>query len=212
MNMFDGQMSQLVYGEGERRKVMITLKKVTVHKFKCIESDQTFEVDPDITVLVGMNESGKTSVLQALAKTRYFTKDPAFTFSTTHDFPRKEKKRMDKSGVVPKAVTCTYAIAKELVEKIGQDIGPETFTSADIVQHVTYKNRTTWNPPPVVDAAGFIAWKTKQLGISSKTLDEKLAKARSLADLDAVIAEYKEDDLVAKLKTLRCAATITFPQ
>ena len=83
---------------------MITLKHVTIHKFKCIESDQTFDVEPDVTVLVGMNESGKTSILQALAKTKYFTNDPAFLFNTTHDYPRKEKKRMDKSGDNPKAV------------------------------------------------------------------------------------------------------------
>ena len=40
---------------------MITLQEVTIHKYKCIESDQTFNVDEGVTVLVGMNESGKTA-------------------------------------------------------------------------------------------------------------------------------------------------------
>jgi predicted ATPase len=181
---------------------VLTLKQVTIHKFKCIESDQTFEVDPAVTVLVGMNESGKTSILQALAKTRYFTKDAAFRFNPTHDFPRKEKKRMDKSGETPKAVTCTYGIAEELVGAIAKDIGPDVFTPDDIIQHVLYDNRTIWTPP-VVDANAFVAWKTKQLGVSSRTLDEKLVKVRSVEDLDALIGEYQDENLVRHLKSLR---------
>ncbi|MCB1984077.1 MAG: AAA family ATPase [Burkholderiales bacterium] len=61
---------------------MIKLIEATVHKYKCIENDQTFEVDDKVTVLVGMNESGKTSILEALAKTNYFESDEKFTFNT----------------------------------------------------------------------------------------------------------------------------------
>ena len=89
---------------------MLSLKEVTIHKYKCIETTQSFKVDRDITVLVGMNESGKTSILEALAKTNYFSGDKDFIFNTTHDYPRKEKKRMEKSGQTPKAVTCKFEI------------------------------------------------------------------------------------------------------
>lgn len=51
------------------------LTAVKIHKYKCIETEQSFNIDSDITVLVGMNESGKTSVLEAIAKTNYFQKD-----------------------------------------------------------------------------------------------------------------------------------------
>ena len=44
---------------------MIRLLKATVHKYKCIEQEQSFAVEKDITVLVGMNESGKTSILES---------------------------------------------------------------------------------------------------------------------------------------------------
>ncbi|MEE1057467.1 MAG: hypothetical protein UH239_09515 [Acutalibacteraceae bacterium] len=33
---------------------MIRLLKATVHKYKCIEQEQSFAVEKDITVLVGM--------------------------------------------------------------------------------------------------------------------------------------------------------------
>ena len=71
------------------------LNSVTIHKYKCIETEQSFEIENDITVLVGMNESGKTSALEAIAKTNYFQKDEKFVFNTTHDYPRKEKKKLE---------------------------------------------------------------------------------------------------------------------
>jgi predicted ATP-dependent endonuclease of OLD family len=75
-----------------QNEAMVTLKRVTVKKFKCFESDQSFDVDPKITVLVGMNESGKTAVLEAIAKTNYFTSDDEYKFNETQDYPRKEWK------------------------------------------------------------------------------------------------------------------------
>lgn len=45
------------------------LKKVVIHKYKSFESEQHFSLEDDITILVGMNESGKTSALEAIAKT-----------------------------------------------------------------------------------------------------------------------------------------------
>ena len=54
---------------------MIKLTKATIHKYKSIETEQSFNVEEDVTVLVGMNESGKTSLLEALAKVNYFDED-----------------------------------------------------------------------------------------------------------------------------------------
>ena len=86
---------------------MIKLVKADIERYKCIEKEQSFNVEEDITVLVGMNESGKTSILEALAKTNYFEEDDKFKFDMTHDFPRKQKKVADKSGDVQTAVVVT---------------------------------------------------------------------------------------------------------
>ena len=94
------------------------LRKVTIHNYKSFESDQEFDLQEDITILVGMNESGKTSVLEAISKTNYFQNDRKFKFNPTHDFPRKGKKKMDKSGIVPKAITCIYELEEATIEKI----------------------------------------------------------------------------------------------
>ena len=60
------------------------LKKVEIKKYKSFENSQEFEIENDITILVGMNESGKTSILEAIAKTNYFQDDESFKFNTTH--------------------------------------------------------------------------------------------------------------------------------
>ncbi|WP_334098143.1 AAA family ATPase, partial [Helicobacter typhlonius] len=77
---------------------MITLERVEIHKYKSIENTQAFEVDKGITILVGMNESGKTNVLEALAKVNYFNNDEKFKFNITHDYPRKELKSLQKNN------------------------------------------------------------------------------------------------------------------
>ena len=57
---------------------MIKLKNIEILKFKSFTSPQKIVVENDLTVLVGMNESGKTSVLECLAKTNYFESDEKF--------------------------------------------------------------------------------------------------------------------------------------
>lgn len=108
---------------------MIKLVKVNIHKYKCIETAQEFDVDDSITVLVGMNESGKTSVLEAVAKTNYFQSDSKFKFNATHDYPRKDKKKMDKSGTNPVAIDCTYKLSEELLSSINSEFGGSLFNT-----------------------------------------------------------------------------------
>ena len=95
-------------------KQMIRLVKATINRYKCIEKEQSFDVQDNITVLVGMNESGKTSILESLSKANYFGDGDAFKFNAIHDYPRRQKKAMDKSGVIPEAVKLQYEIDDEL--------------------------------------------------------------------------------------------------
>src|SRR5690554_4321094 len=120
------------------------LTKVDVHKFKCFESEQSFDVEKDVTVLVGMNESGKTSLLEAVAKTNYFQDDPAFKLNLTHDFPRKEKKKVDKSGEDPKAVTSTYSLDQNFINQINDDLGADAFSAKSVSVTHNYSGRRTF--------------------------------------------------------------------
>lgn len=178
------------------------LKEVTIHKYKSIESDQTLAIEDDVTVLVGMNESGKTSILEALAKSNYFQNDAKFKFNTTHDYPRKEKKKLDKSGDDPIAITSTYIIPENLLKKISDDIGANIFTTSEVTVSTKFSNRDTWNTFPV-DLNKFIENKTTKAGIASKALNDKISACKNEKDFESLIAEYKDDTKISGLTSIK---------
>ena len=178
------------------------LIKATIHKYKCVETEQKFNVEDDITILVGMNESGKTSVLEALAKSNYFQKDETFKYNTTHDYPRKEKKSLDKSGVDPLAITCEYSLSEVLIATIEVDLGKEVFTQKIISVSNKFSNGRVWNDV-AADFSKFIENKTSELKISSKALNDKLSAIKTSAELDTLIGEYKDETLLKALENFK---------
>lgn len=161
------------------------LTKVDIHKFKCFESEQSFDVEKDVTVLVGMNESGKTSLLEAVAKTNYFQDDPAFKFNLTHDFPRKEKKKVDKSGEDPKAVTSTYSLDQSFINQINDDLGADAFSANSVSVTHKYSGRRTFG--------GVSVDSEKVLNAIHPTLPSRLNGLTTVAELNS-LAEEEEDD------------------
>lgn len=123
---------------------MIKLKEVTIHKYKSFESEQTFPIEEKITTLVGMNESGKSSVLEAISKSNYFEEDSDFEFDMTHDYPRREKKSVEKSGEDPKAITIKYEISESLIKLIEGEFGEEIFNSIFFKHTVFFSNESSW--------------------------------------------------------------------
>jgi len=180
---------------------MIKLSKATIEKYKCIESAQSFEVESDVTVLVGMNESGKTAVLEALAKTNYFNDDPKFKFDLTHDFPRKETKRIKKDAKAPTAIHLEFEVSDQLIDKINADIGAEVFAMKTIKLETNYGNTQLWNNIEI-DLSKFVDKETKSLGISSAALNEKIREIRTLSDLEALKAEYSDEKKLAGIAAL----------
>lgn len=178
------------------------LKNVTVHKYKSFETDQHFDVQDDVTILVGMNESGKTSILESIAKTNYFQDDKKFKFNTTHDYPRRNKKKMDKSGIIPKAITCVYTIDEQQKELIESKVGKSVFSMNEISITTSYDNNGSWNDMRA-EFSAFIENKTKEFGISSKTLNDKLVKIKNIKELDYIINEYKDDNIISGLEKLK---------
>lgn len=178
------------------------LKSVTIHKYKSIETDQSFDIEKDITVLVGMNESGKTSVLEAIAKSNYFQNDPKFKYNTTQDYPRKEKKKMDKSGDDPTAISCTFLVPEYLKAKIAKDLGENVFTQDTFTVDFKYSQKKAYCGVGA-NVSKFVESKTKQLGIASKALNDKLVTVDSKESLATLIAGYSEENYVKGLETLK---------
>lgn len=168
------------------------LKNVEIKKYKSFEQSQSFKIEDDITILVGVNESGKTSALEAIAKTNYFQEDKAFEFNATLDYPRRQKKKMDKSGKIAEAISCTYEIDSDLLEVIEKDIGKEVLESTEFLVTTKYSNNNSWVSPKI-NKEKFIINTTEKLEISSKTLNDKLIKVENKEDLESLKAEYSDD-------------------
>lgn len=182
--------------------VSMKLKNVTIHKYKSFEIDQSFEVQDDVTILVGMNESGKTSVLESIAKTNYFQSDKKFTFNTTHDYPRRQKKTMDKSGDIPKAITCEYEIESAIIDFIKNEVGENVFNGTSVTISTNYENKNSWGGF-TVDYKAFIEGKTKEFGISSATINQKIEKVTNPKELDELVKEYEDPLKVEGLKKFK---------
>ena len=178
------------------------LTRVIIHKYKSFETDQEFDVQDDITILVGMNESGKTSILEAIAKTRYFLDDKKFKFNLTHDYPRREKKSVDKSGQNPEAITCYYKIGEDTQNKIEKEFGKDVFNSNEFGVTTKYNNSRLFLG---ISASlnEFLTNKTKSLSIYSKTLVDKLLKVKNDKSFDALLAEYKDENILAGLQSIK---------
>lgn len=177
------------------------LKKVTIHKYKSVESDQSFNVESDITVLVGMNESGKTSILEALAKSNYFQDDNHFKYNSTHDYPRREKKKIEKTGITPNAINCIYTISDSFHDEISKNIGNDVFSQPEISITVDYVNKRTWNNLEV-NSNKFVQNILLKLGIFSQSLYEKVIKIKNTSNLEELIVEFKDQTYIENLHKL----------
>ena len=175
------------------------LKSVEIKKYKSFEEPQKFEIEDDITILVGMNESGKTSALEVIAKTNYFQEDESFKFNVTHDYPRRQKKKMDKSGITPEAVICIYEIDKSLINQIESELGKDTLESTEFTVTTKYNNNNSWSIVKI-NRRKFIGNITSKLGISSNALNDKLEKIETKEELDELKSEYSDEKYTTGLE------------
>lgn len=158
------------------------LAKVTVHKYKSFVTEQTFEVEKGITRIVGKNESGKSALLEIIAKTNYFENNADFKFSKELDYPRSELTKVNNDN--PKAITCIYAIEQEDKDKIEEEFAPNIITSDEFNITTYYDNSHTYTPIPV----NFLVFKNwiigkNDIGDQGKELLESATDFDSLEDI-----------------------------
>lgn len=171
---------------------MIKLTKAVIHKYKCIEKEQTIEIEPDVTVLVGMNESGKTSLLEALAKVNYFDQnDTDYKFNMTHDYPRKQKKAAEKSKDPIEAVTLHYEIDDDLLDEISKDLGFEY--SCETISYTKKYDNSSIVVGIYVDFAEFIKVKLEALHLDVQKYESMFTGIKSKENFNALMSKLETD-------------------
>lgn len=119
------------------------LVKAAVENFRSIDKSGEVDIDPDVTVLVGQNESGKTAFLQALNLCRPVQKVGGFDID--RDYPRKgvnEYRRRHETHPA-NVVTLTYELTEDEVEAVNEHLGMDLLTSLRFTTTHHYKNNNT---------------------------------------------------------------------
>lgn len=177
---------------------LITLTKVTINKYKSIQKTQEVDIDSAITTIVGMNESGKTNFIQAIAKSNYVNDDQNFKFDTTQDYPRNELVDFESSGKDGEIIKCDYKISEGLLKEIETDVGKEVFTVNDFSYTCNYKGTNTVGNIST-NQGKYLTIKSQQL-ILSATTKKAIAKLETLQEV-STIEQVEGDTDLPKFKT-----------
>ena len=160
------------------------LSRVRIENYRSIEDSGWIEVEPEITSLVGKNESGKTAFLQALFKLNPI--EPA-EYLEILDFPsRLTRKRKDSDDAI-RVCTAEFELADEELEVIESDLGADALTSRTFQVWRGYRSTGLTFENLKIDEAVTVRHLTSDLDLPPEAAAEVRA-ASSLRQLIEVLA------------------------
>lgn len=165
-----------------------------VESFKSINTPQTVPIDDEVTVLVGMNEAGKTVFLKALEKSN--DAQGLAKFDPVSDYPRKglsqyQKQHAQNPGLVTALI---YRLTEDEVNELNDELNtelPSNFTFS--ISHL-YNNKKqigiSVQEQPVIDSLAA----ESNLSSDAKTAVKKAKAIRDIPELLAGISLTEKDD------------------
>lgn len=164
------------------------LKKVSIHKYKSFLTEQSYEVEPQIIRIVGKNESGKTALLEALAKSNYFEDNTEFRFNKDLDYPRSELIKVRNEN--PPALTCEYELSDEDISRV------ETAFAKGIIPRknfcvTSFYDNTSKASGVESDFTVFKDWLISFFGVGDQG-KQLIRAADSFSTLESVVSENAE--------------------
>src|SRR6266540_2920123 len=108
------------------------LTSAIVKRFKSIDDSEVVRFEPDVTCLVGRNESGKTAFLEALARLNPLADDP-LAFDELRDYPRRLRGSEEEiAATVP--VSATFELDDADVDDLWGEFGPGERTARSLLR------------------------------------------------------------------------------
>lgn len=179
------------------------LKKVIIHKYKSFLTEQTYEVESQITRIVGKNESGKSALLEALAKANYFEDNAEFQFDKDLDYPRSELIKVRTEN--PKVLTCEYELSDEDVNNI-EDHFTAGIISRQSFTITSYYDNSKTTTGIAVDFDVFKNWLISTFGVGDQG-KELIHAADSFSNLENAVSEKNDlpgmKDIKAELDKIK---------
>jgi predicted ATP-dependent endonuclease of OLD family len=122
------------------------LLRVQIDHFKNILDSGPIAIQPDVTCIVGKNESGKTAVLQALH--RFKPAQSNVKFDAQRQYPAWLEKQHRRRGNIEEhaPVKATFELEKSDVAAVEKQLGPNALKSRELIISRTYENEFHWEP------------------------------------------------------------------
>ncbi len=177
------------------------LSTVQISDYKCIRDTCSLAIS-DITCLVGMNEAGKTAILEALYRLNPIIPEKG-SFNVDDDFPRidVEDYRVDvKDGKrKPASVTrATFSLSQEDCKDLEKDF-PGAITRPEIVLSKGYDNRLQIEM--TVEEEAVVQALLGRAGLSPQQLKVR-SKQATLSDLAGSLGGNEDGDALRRLAAL----------
>ena len=173
------------------------LKKVTIHKYKSFLTEQSYEVESTITRIVGKNESGKTALLEALAKSNYFEDNTDFKFDKDLDYPRSELTKVRSEN--PAVLTCEYELSDDIIERVEDDFA-EGIVTEKAFSVTSYYDNSKKISGISTDFEVFKEWLVSIFDIEDQGKD-LIRAASSYSDLEKSVSENISISGMKNIKT-----------
>ena len=130
------------------------LRSIRVRKYKNILDSGEMEIRPDVTCLVGKNESGKSALLQALYRLNPVPTGHPEQFASLRDYPRREyvrdRRRINRTA----PITATFELEDADVRAVEAVHGPGALSSRLVTVARSYRNELVFESGIAVGSSG----------------------------------------------------------
>lgn len=173
------------------------VKTVQVKMFRNFLDSGTVEIDPEITALVGKNESGKSSFLTALARVLP-ARNGVGKFATHADYPAWLEKRHrqaqgDEKLANTRPVSVTLVVEPEDCEVFDELLAPGVVPEQEFALMRTYANEIRWTLR--WEEAAVVAQIVKTANLTDEVSAAPRA-AKTMAELETAIENLRTGDEV----------------
>ena len=115
-----------------------------VTSYKSVSDSGEFTLEPDVTCLVGKNESGKTAVLEAMYRMNPLPTGHPEMFEELRDYPRRYRSRDQHAIPDTRVITLTVELDGDDVAAIEAEFGPGVVVDRTVVFTKDYSNNLEW--------------------------------------------------------------------
>ncbi|MDP9299415.1 MAG: ATP-binding protein [Actinomycetota bacterium] len=152
--------------------------------YKSATDSGEFHLEPDVTCLVGKNESGKTAVLEAMYRVAPLPTGHAETFEELRDYPRRYRLREQNEIPEKKVVALTFELDDDDIDAVEAEFGPGVIADRTFTVTKDYTNRRTWTID--VDRVALMLSLVDEAGIDATYTDGARTEGELIQKLHAV--------------------------